>query len=218
MPLLSELPVGSLLIYPTRGRSEASKKAYNFVRYGVKQDRPPAISHSVKSLKDALPGSPLEAFWEDPGVLVPVPGSAPRVQGGLWVAQHICEEFVRQQLANEAAPLLERSERVPRSTGQTQAEHRPTPQVHYDSLSVQAGSLFDAPHKITLVDDVVTRGATLIGCASKLKDTYPNVEIQAFALCRSDNKIELTNSNEMLAPRLGHIRFNTTSGKIIHHF
>lgn len=218
MPLFSELPVGSLLIYPTRGNSKASRKAYEFVRYGVKHARPVAITHSIKRLKEILPDSPLEEFWADPGTLVPVPGRAPRVKGGLWVAQRICDELVNKNLATETEPLLERAHPVPRSTGQTKAHLRPTPQTHYDSLSLPTTSLFDAPRKVTLVDDVVTRGATLIACATRIRDAFPSVEIQAFALCRTDNTIDLNDSEDMLAPRLGRVRLEAGTGRPVHQW
>jgi phosphoribosylpyrophosphate synthetase len=36
-----------------------------------------------------------------------------------------------------------------------------------------------------LVDDFVTRGATMIGAASRLLDQFPSVDLKAFALVRS---------------------------------
>jgi hypothetical protein len=70
VPLLSELRVGSLLIYPTRGTSEASQKAYEFVRYGIKHARPVPITHSIKRLRESLRGSSLKNHRTELGVLV----------------------------------------------------------------------------------------------------------------------------------------------------
>jgi adenine/guanine phosphoribosyltransferase-like PRPP-binding protein len=42
-----------------------------------------------------------------------------------------------------------------------------------------------SPDRITIVDDVVTKGATLLAAASLLANTFPNAEIRAFALVRT---------------------------------
>lgn len=47
-------------------------------------------------------------------------------------------------------------------------------------------TLFE-PDEILLVDDVVTRGATLLGAANKLVDAYPNARISTFAAIRTIN-------------------------------
>ena len=39
--------------------------------------------------------------------------------------------------------------------------------------------------KIVLIDDVITRGATAIGVASRLKEVYPNADIKHFAVVRT---------------------------------
>jgi hypothetical protein len=35
------------------------------------------------------------------------------------------------------------------------------------------------------VDDVVTRGSTLLGCALALRDVYPQAEVEGFAVART---------------------------------
>ena len=147
-------------------------------------------------------------------MLVPVPSSAPLMKDSLWVPRRIGVELIEQGLADELQPLLKRVRPVARSSGVTHAEHRPSPAQHYASMSVQA-RLGSFSH-ITLVDDVVTRGSTLIACASLLTDAYPGVQVKAFALARSDNRVELEDSREMLAPVLGRITFDERSGRLVH--
>lgn len=136
------------------------------------------------------------------------------MKGGLWVPQRIGNELIKRQLAESLVPALERARPVRRSSGVTDASLRPTPAMHYDSMRVT--DRFAAFERITLVDDVVTRGATLLACASLLADTFPGIEVRAFALARTDNRVDLEDSSQMLAPALGRVRFNEKTGHLVH--
>lgn len=57
---------------------------------------------------------------------------------------------------------------------------------------------------ITLVDDVVTRGASFIGVYARLQEAYPNAQIRCFALIRTISSGEI---NEILDPVYGEIRY-----------
>jgi hypothetical protein len=48
-----------------------------------------------------------------------------------------------------------------------------------------------SPGRFLLVDDVVTRGATFLGAASRLRESFPDTEIRAFALVRTESQGEL---------------------------
>jgi hypoxanthine phosphoribosyltransferase len=63
------------------------------------------------------------------------------------------------------------------------------PQLHFDSL---AHSRQLSPAKRYLVvDDVITRGATLLACASRIKESNPTAEVKGFALLRAiSNPVE----------------------------
>ncbi len=66
------------------------------------------------------------------------------------------------------------------------------------------------PEKIVLVDDVVTKGASLISAAYRIKDQFPNAEIKAFAVARTISQGEI---DKILDPICGKIRF-TESGSV----
>ena len=51
--------------------------------------------------------------------------------------------------------------------------------------------ILDEPEEILLVDDIITRGSTLLGAANKLADAFPNTRIRAFAFMRT-----ITNPSE----------------------
>jgi pyrimidine operon attenuation protein/uracil phosphoribosyltransferase len=42
-----------------------------------------------------------------------------------------------------------------------------------------------APERIVLVDDVITKGRTILAAAARLHDAFPNADIRAFALVRT---------------------------------
>lgn len=58
------------------------------------------------------------------------------------------------------------------------------PERHYNTLRVER-ELLEVPKRITLVDDFVTKGATLIAAASRVKEAFPAADVRVFALVRT---------------------------------
>ena len=56
------------------------------------------------------------------------------------------------------------------------------------------------------MDDVITRGATIIGATNKLKDIFPNTIIRAFAAIRTISSS--ANFNNVYDPCIGQIELN----------
>jgi phosphoribosylpyrophosphate synthetase len=56
-----------------------------------------------------------------------------------------------------------------------------------------------------LIDDVVTRGRTLLAAATRLQEAFPAVEIRAFALLRTMGLVP--NVRQLLDPCIGEIRW-----------
>ncbi|MCS4538987.1 MAG: hypothetical protein HYY67_09040 [Thaumarchaeota archaeon] len=91
----------------------------------------------------------------------------------------------------EVARCLTRVEPVPKAA-LSEPKDRPTAAQHYATMSIQ-GSL-SKPDEIVLIDDVVTRGATLLGAANRLVDAFPGTRIRAFAAMRTiSNPAEFEN-------------------------
>ena len=87
------------------------------------------------------------------------------------------------------------------------ADQRPTAYEQYRTMGVT--SMLTEPKEILLVDDVVTRGATFLGAASRLAEACPRAHIKAFAAMRTvSNENELHN---IIDPRKGNIT-QTTHG------
>ena len=95
--------------------------------------------------------------------------------------------FVAAGLGREVMPCLTRTTAVPKSafagTGQ-----RPTAPLHHETMAVQRALV--RPERITVVDDIVTKGATLLAAVSRVAEAFPEAEVRAFALVRTMGLIE----------------------------
>lgn len=132
-----------------------------------------SVPTSAHALSSVLTGS---------ATLVPVPKSTLLTKGALWVPEQLAQEMARFGFGGSVATLLERVEPIPKAATSLSTE-RPTAQLNYDTLRVTRS--VEAHSEFLLVDDVVTAGATLLGSASRLAESYPDVPIRGFAAART---------------------------------
>lgn len=188
----------SCLVYTNRPESIAASKVRDLIRR-VKVDEVDAngqlwTDRIVLRLAEQLP--PEWTDWIGPDVaLVPVPRATLTKRDSVWPARTICRAMVRTGLAGAVLPILYRTSAVPKSAV---SRTRPTLHQHVDSLAVQAA--LDTPRRIVLVDDVVTRGTTMLAARQTLGASVPaSSHILAFALARAADRQE---SHLGFAPRL----------------
>ena len=86
-------------------------------------------------------------------------------------------------LADDYASIVRRVKPVQKSSHASRGG-RPDPEDHYESVEVTTANLI-SPDIITLVDDVITRGSTLMGVHERVRAAYPNATIHCFALVRT---------------------------------
>ncbi len=132
-------------------------------------------------LSVSLAGSPFHDYFHKDVTLVPIPGSSRLKKDTLWVPERITSALEKHDLGT-SIQILYRDVPLRRSSTSL-AKDRPKAHQHYGSMAIQK-PLHD-PKEIVLVDDVVTRGATLLGAANKLADAFPGVRIRAFAVMRT---------------------------------
>jgi predicted amidophosphoribosyltransferase len=94
----------------------------------------------------------------------------------------IAEALVEAGLARRVLPALTRAVAVPKSAFAS-AGQRPTARRHHETMRV--GPEVGATARLLLVDDVVTKGNTILGAASRLSEGFPQSEISGFALLRT---------------------------------
>lgn len=198
MPLRSRIEFGAFAQYAVRANSALGEKSRR-VRDAVKRGDTQVFDRAAIRIANDPECAALRALFGDEVVLVPAPGSAPLRQGALWVPELICAALLRAGLARTCYPWLTRTHAVKKSAFTAPAE-RPDARAHYDSM--QASASLDTPARMVVVDDVVTRGCTLLGAVSRLNAAYPNADIKAFALMRAISNGDI---DDILSPRIGRI-------------
>lgn len=141
-------------------------------------------------------------FFADHPALVPVPCSRPDMSGASRFSDRLAAAMVAQGLGHFCTTRLRRARPV-RKSATCRAGCRPTVVEHYDSLVVDGAG--DCPRSMVLIDDVVTKGRTLLAAASRLHEACPGARIGCFALLRT-----LGFAGEMsrlLDPCVGEIRW-----------
>src|SRR5882672_6294044 len=115
-------------------------------------------------------------------ILIPVPRSVLSSCETSWAAGQISLALLHQGLAAAVWTGLRRQCAV-RKSATAPCIGRPTVAEHYDSFVVD--SSLRTPKRIALVDDVVTRGRTLLAASMRMHERFPGAQIGAFALVRT---------------------------------
>jgi hypothetical protein len=224
MPLRSEIPYASLLAYTPRSKTPAGTHAQRFV-HELKRDAArigddTTARFVARRLREELgrEAVALASLFDRTWVAVPVPRSSLTRDDALWPADRIATALLGEGIVRSTQPILRRAVPVLKSAT-AESKDRPTAARHYASMTV-ALSDSSAAHaesalpavicaelgpcpKLLLVDDVITRGATMLAASSVLLDAIPDAIVMAFAVVR-------TNSDPpelpLLAPVKGSIR------------
>jgi predicted amidophosphoribosyltransferase len=160
--------------------------------------------YAVRVRQQASESRLLSGFFSSDDILIPVPGSKPRTPRVLPVTEQLAAALLRQGLGRCAWCGLQRVRGV-RKSSTAAAGERPTVAKHYDSLAVEYTDTFPGFGQIILIDDVVTKGRTLLAAAARLHETFPRAHIRAFALLRTMGLIP--DVDRLLDPCIGEIKW-----------
>lgn len=197
----SSIDFGSLLVYSPRGAGDTSRRSRN-VCYRIKDGSDDVVARAAELVvKNANEGGVLASFFAENTTLVPTPRSAPLLEGQLWPAERICNSLQQHGAAPYVERLLRREVAVPKSAIAAPGE-RPGPDTHFETMAIDPQ--LAVPASITVVDDVVTRGSTLIAAVSLLAEHFPDIEVRGFAVVRTMGLVP--DVERIHAPAVGTIR------------
>ena len=160
------------------------------------------LKYAFRVRQQVTDSPPLAGFFGTSDVLVPVPGCTPSTIGGLWPAKYLAVALVNEGLGG-AAWLGLRRVRAVRKSATAAPGKRPTVNLHYESFLIEEPPM--TPDRIVLIDDVVTKGRTLLAAASRVQEAFPGAHIRAFALVRTMGLI--AGVHQLLEPCKGEIRW-----------
>ena len=123
----------------------------------------------------------LACLFAGDATLVPVPGSAPE-STRVWAAERLATVLHGVGLGKRVWRGIRRRAAVRRSATAINTD-RPTVQHHFESFSI--ATLAGPPGRLVLIDDVITKGRTILAAAARLHEAFPNADIRAFALVRT---------------------------------
>jgi hypothetical protein len=127
----------------------------------------------------------LAALFAPDAVLVPVPGSA-RSGEAPWAAFRLALALGEVGFALHMWTGLRRRYAVTKSATAPSAR-RPTVHQHYDSFEVMPAA--NPIRRVVLIDDVITKGRTLLAAAARLRSELPFADIRGFALIRTQGLV-----------------------------
>lgn len=145
----------------------------------------------------------LRGFFGRDDMLVPVPGSRPESMDRAWAAAKLAQALVHEGLGRAAWPGLRRVSAV-RKSAYALIGARPSVRRHYESFALADSAAVSPPESLVLIDDIVTKGRTLIAAAARLRETFPQARIRAFALVRTMGRVSEVQC--LLQPCRGEIR------------
>jgi len=200
MNFSSSLPFISFLQYSPKGTGTAGQNS-KAIMYAIKSDGliytkdAQGVRKSVNAIdtvanilvREAQSQAFLKKYFGSDVTLIPIPRSAPlAAKDALWPTHRICRALVACKFGGDIAPVLERHRPVQKSS-LAKPGMRPGPQEHYDSTGISQGDVILSGRRITLVDDVITRGASFVGMMPHLQRAFPGYEINCFALVRTQS-------------------------------
>ena len=159
------------------------------------------FKYAIRVRQQMEPAAVLAGFFLADDLLVPVPRSAPRV-GGTWAASELARALVEAGVGSTMWPGLHRISAVRKSATAAKGR-RPSVGRHFDSFRLEPPEI--RPRRVVIIDDVITKGRTLLAAAARVREALPETQIRAFALLRTMGFI--SDLRGLLEPCRGEIRW-----------
>lgn len=182
MQCIGATQCGTYLVYSPRGANEIARKSRRFC-YSLKNGRQREIDYVAKHVANhSQVTGVLEVLGTDV-TLVPMPRSSPLHSHSLWPAYLLAEALVTYGMGHHVVPLLERTKAVRKSSTAPPGQ-RPTADDHLASFRAKNSRLV-RDRQIVIVDDVITRGATMLAAVTMVSEAIPDTSVLGFAFIRT---------------------------------
>ena len=158
--------------------------------------------YAARVKQQALEAASFAEFFCRAQVLVPIPSSLPSAANSVQMSEQLARALLQVGLGAGLWRGLRRIRAV-RKSATAPPGSRPTVENHYNSFAIDPCDRL--PPRITLIDDVITKGRTLLAAAALLAEMSPNIEIRAFALLRTMGFV--AEVERLLDPCVGEIRW-----------
>jgi hypothetical protein len=199
--VIRSIAFASCYVYSPAGKGEVCERS-RLLRALLKEgDAHFMTKYALRVHQQAEPCAKLAGFFSPNDVLVPVPGASTKVRG-MWAAAKLAQALVQEGLGKVAWHGLHRVVPVPKSATAAPGG-RPTVSRHYESLLMDRPPV--KPASVLLIDDVITRGRTLLAAAARVRETFPDAQVRAFALLRTMGMIAAV--EQLLDPCTGEIKW-----------
>jgi hypothetical protein len=175
-----EISYASCYVYSPGDASAASR----LLCASVKTGNVAALVDQAFDTEDEAQQSPsIARFFPAAAILVPVPGSRLSRRRAATPTERLAVALLEQGLGLGIWFGLRRVRTVRKSATAVPGA-RTSVRTQYDTMAVDNASVPCASNVI-LVDDVVTRGRTLLAAALRLREALPRADVRAFALVRT---------------------------------
>ena len=182
LPSEYSVPFAACYIYSPKGDSEVSQRSRQLCARVKNGSTRWLKSYAACVHHEVVHGVSFREFFTEHTLFVPIPERYSLVRTPFWAARRLALELHATGLAEGVWTGLRRISSVEKSASAWMWE-RPTVQQHYRSFGVIPSSR--SPTDVVLVDDVITKGRTLVAAAMRLHEAFPNADIRAFALVRT---------------------------------
>jgi Phosphoribosyl transferase domain len=203
--LIRDMAFASCYVYSPTGAGARSVRSRVLCSLLKGADRRFILKVAGQIRRQVAGTSLLSGYLGPNDLLIPIPGNAPAVPGFRPVAERLAIALAQEGLGGRVWGGLHRIWTVPKS-GTAMPGARPSVGAHFASLSVDPDALANlAGQRVVLIDDVVTKGRTLLAAAARIREALPDAEISAFAFLRTMGFVQEV--DRLLDPCVGEIRW-----------
>jgi hypothetical protein len=172
-----------------KGGNSEEIKAVDRLLYNLKFGR---VAHLEPFLEELSKNDEFRSLFTENCALVPMPRSAPLVDGAVWPALEISKLLIQFGFGSDIIRCLRRTTSVPKAAFQTNADERPSYSTHISTIVADLSDIgMHKPSRIILLDDVITSGRMAMACYTKAIEAFPDAEIIAFSPIRTMSFVEV---------------------------